>query len=64
VAKGIGMRTAVLTGGLAGDGGELGKVADLTLNVPTAKTQHVQEVHLWVEHVLCEIVEREIFGEN
>jgi D-sedoheptulose 7-phosphate isomerase len=64
VAKGIGMRTAVLTGGLAGDGGELGKVADLTLNVPTAKTQHIQEVHLWIEHVLCEIVEREIFGEN
>ncbi len=64
VAKGIGMRTAVLTGGLAGDGGELGKVADLTLNVPTAKTQHIQEVHLWIEHVLCEVVEREIFGEN
>ncbi len=64
VAKGIGMRTAVLTGGLDGDGGELGKVADLTLNVPTAKTQHIQEVHLWIEHVLCEVVEREIFGEN
>lgn len=64
VAKEIGMRTAVLTGGLAGDGGELGKIADLTLNVPTAKTQHIQEVHLWIEHVLCEIVEKEIFGED
>jgi D-sedoheptulose 7-phosphate isomerase len=64
VAKEIGMRTAVLTGGLAGGGGELGKIADLTLNVPTARTQHIQEVHLWIEHVLCEIVEKEIFGEN
>ncbi len=64
VAKELGMRTAVLTGGLAGDGGELGRVAGLTLNVPTARTQHIQEVHLWIEHVLCEIVEKEIFGEN
>ncbi len=64
VAREIGMRTAVLTGGLAGDGGELGKVADFTLNVPAAKTQHIQEVHLWVEHLLCELVEKEIFGEK
>ena len=64
VAIEIGMRTAVLTGGLAGDGGELGSLADITLNVPTVKTQHIQEVHLWVEHLLCELVEREIFGEE
>jgi len=64
VAKEIGMRTAVLTGGIAGDGGELGRISDIFLNVPTAKTQHIQEVHLWVEHLLCEIVEREIFGEE
>lgn len=64
VAKEIGMRTAVLTGGVAGDGGELGALADITLNVPSAKTQHIQEVHLWVEHLLCELVEREIFGEE
>jgi D-sedoheptulose 7-phosphate isomerase len=64
VAQDIGMRTAVLTGGLDGDGGELGRLADITLNVPAAKTQHIQEVHLWVEHVLCELVEGEMFGEE
>ncbi len=64
VAKEIGMRTAALTGGMAGDGGELGVLADLTLNVPAVKTQHIQEVHLWIEHLLCELVEREIFGEE
>lgn len=64
VAKDIGMRTAALTGGLAGDGGELGQLAALTLNVPAIKTQHIQEVHLWVEHLLCELVEGEIFGED
>ncbi len=63
VAKEIGMRTAVLTGGLNG-GGELAKVAGITLNVPAVKTQHIQEVHLWVEHLLCELVEGEIFGEQ
>jgi D-sedoheptulose 7-phosphate isomerase len=64
VAKNIGMRTAVLTGGLSGGANELGKLADITLNVPTRKTAHIQEVHLWIEHVLCELVEEEIFGEN
>jgi D-sedoheptulose 7-phosphate isomerase len=64
VAKEIGMRTAALTGGLEGTGGELGQLADITLNVPTVKTQHIQEVHLWAEHLLCELVEREIFGED
>lgn len=64
IAKEIGMYTAALTGGLAGDGGKLGLCVDLTLNVPAAKTQHIQEVHLWIEHVLCELVEKEIFGEE
>lgn len=63
-AKDIGMRTAALTGGLVETGGELGQLADITLNVPTVKTQHIQEVHLWAEHLLCELVEREIFGED
>ena len=64
VAKGIGMRTAVLTGGLSGGASELGRLADFTLNVPFAKTQHIQEVHLWIEHLLCELVEEEMFGDN
>ncbi len=63
-AKEIGMQTAVLTGGMEGGGGTLGSLADITLNVPTVKTQHIQEVHLWIEHLLCELVEREIFGEE
>lgn len=63
-AKEIGMRTAALTGGMEGTGGDLGQLADITLNVPTVKTQHIQEVHLWAEHLLCELVEREIFGED
>jgi D-sedoheptulose 7-phosphate isomerase len=64
VAKEIGMATAALTGGLAGDGGAVGRAADFVLNVPSDKTPHIQEAHLWVEHLLCELVEREIFGDE
>lgn len=64
VAKNIGMRTAALTGGLSGGVNELGELVGICLNVPTQKTAHIQEVHLWIEHVLCELVEEEMFGEN
>lgn len=61
-AKEMNLRTAVLTGGSANTGGKLGALADLVLNVPTDSTPHIQETHLWVEHVLCELVEKEMFA--
>jgi D-sedoheptulose 7-phosphate isomerase len=61
-AKEMNLRTVALTGGSAGPGGEIGKVADLVLNVPTDNTPHIQEAHLWVEHMLCELVEKEMFS--
>lgn len=64
VAREMGMVTAALTGGLAGDGGAVGRAADFLLNVPSDKTPHIQEAHLWAEHLLCELVEREIFGDD
>jgi len=60
-AKEIGLRTAALTGGSSNPGGMIGRVADLVLNVPTDNTPHIQEAHLWVEHILCELVEKEMF---
>ena len=61
-AREKGIRTVALTGGMKGDGGELGKVADLVLNVPAETTAHIQEAHLWLEHMVCELAEKEIFG--
>ena len=61
-AKEMNIRTAVLTGGSSNTGGELGGLADLVLNVPTDSTAHIQETHLWVEHILCELVEKELFS--
>ncbi len=49
-----GIRRIALVGG---DGGELRALADVALVVPSADTQHIQEVHTVVMHVLCELVE-------
>lgn len=43
---------------LGGDGGELGRLADLALIVPSRNTPRVQEVQLLILHLLCELVER------
>jgi D-sedoheptulose 7-phosphate isomerase len=39
------------------DGGKMGAVVDMHLNVNTASTARVQEVHILLAHILCEIVE-------
>jgi len=61
-AREMGMKTVALTGGTSRPGGDLGAAADLVLNVPTDSTPHIQETHLWVEHIVCELVEKEMFG--
>ena len=60
-ARDIGMKTVALTGGTARPGGDLVALCDLVLNVPSDSTPHIQETHLWLEHVVCEIVERRMF---
>ncbi len=62
-ARDMGLKTAALTGGIVRPGGDLGAVADLILNVPSDFTPYIQEAHLWVEHLLCRIVEKEMFGD-
>jgi len=63
-AREIGMKTVALTGGTVRPGGDLAAICDMVLNVPADATPHIQETHLWLEHVLCEIVERRMFGES
>jgi D-sedoheptulose 7-phosphate isomerase len=61
-ARDIGMKTVALTGGIVRPGGDLAAHCDLVLNVPSDSTPHIQETHLWLEHVLCEMVEKQMFG--
>ncbi len=54
-ARTRGMVSIALTGR---DGGALGRLADVHVNVPDASTARVQEVQLSVLHVICELVEQ------
>lgn len=42
---------------LTGSRGSLGALADAAILIPSTDTQYIQEAHLAVEHILCEMVE-------
>jgi D-sedoheptulose 7-phosphate isomerase len=42
----------------ARDGGPLKQLADHSVIVPTSRTDRAQELHLCIEHLICELVER------
>lgn len=46
---------------LTGSQGRLATLADTTIAVPSTDTQHIQETHLAIEHLLCALVEKELF---
>jgi D-sedoheptulose 7-phosphate isomerase len=48
--------------GLTGRDGALKDLVDIAISIPSDNTQHVQETHLAVEHLLCHLVERVLFG--
>lgn len=49
---------------LMGASGKLTKMADIVIKVPSTNTQYIQESHLAIEHLLCEIVEDYIFAKK
>ena len=53
----------LFTVGLSGrSGGKLAGAADLSIVVPSDETPRIQESHITVGHVICELVELELFG--
>ena len=44
----------------ARDGGKLAKIATHTVIVPTDRTDRAQELQLCIQHVICDLVEREL----
>jgi len=52
---------ATTIGLLGRDGGEIGKLVDLALIVPSPDTPRVQEAHLFIIHILCDLVEKALF---
>jgi D-sedoheptulose 7-phosphate isomerase len=56
-------KAGAVTIGFAGEnGGKLRKAADLCLCVPSRETPRVQECHIAVGHVLCDVIESALFG--
>jgi D-sedoheptulose 7-phosphate isomerase len=53
-AKKMGLKTVAFTGA---DGGELAKLADISLIVPSSVTARIQEAHITIGHILCELIE-------
>jgi D-sedoheptulose 7-phosphate isomerase len=57
-AKKIGMINVVLSGE---GGGKLRTMCDYLINVPSSDTPRIQESHIMVGHIICELVESELF---
>jgi len=53
--------TIALTGA---SGGKMKELADLLINIPSTDTPRIQEAHITVGHIICELVEQAIFGKE
>jgi len=56
-AKKLGAHTIGLSGG---DGGKMKEIVDLCLIVPSDRTARIQEGHITIGHILCQLVEKEV----
>ena len=59
--KNLGVKTIGLLGR---DGGEIASLADLDLTVPSLETPRIQEAHLVMIHILCDLVEKRLFSQK
>lgn len=57
-AKKQGLYTIILTGK---NGGAMKEAGDLVILVPSDNTQRIQECHITVGHILCDIVEQAVY---
>lgn len=49
-------------GMLGGSGGKLKEKVDIPIVVPSANTQRIQEGHITIAHIICELVEDKLYG--
>lgn len=58
-ARGMGITTLGLTGN---GGGEMGTLVDHHLTVESTDTTRIQEVHITLAHIICELIEEELLA--
>ena len=49
-------------GFLGGNGGKLKSEVDLSIVIPSLNVQRIQEGHITIAHIVCELVEEELYG--
>ena len=57
-ASSVGIKTIAFTGET---GGKMKGVSDILLNVPSMDTPRIQESHITIGHIICELVEAKLF---
>ena len=57
-AKEIGAFTISLTGHLSG---KLGSISDLSICIPSDDTPRIQESHILIGHIICQLIEEGMF---
>jgi len=60
IANKIGMITVGMTGET---GGKMKDICKYLIDVPSKDTPRIQESHIMIGHIICEIVEKELFGD-
>ena len=58
-AREKGVSIVAMTGN---NGGKMAQMSDLLINVPSTDTPRIQEAHIMIGHIVCELVEKELFG--
>ncbi len=56
--------TGITTIGLTGRGGELTRFADVVFKVESDTTARIQETHILIAHILCDLVDRCLFPDK
>jgi D-sedoheptulose 7-phosphate isomerase len=52
----------ILTIGLSGqDGGKMQSLCDIIVNIPSHNTARIQEIHILCGHIICQLIEEEMF---
>ena len=51
-------------GFLGGNGGKLKELVDLPIVIPSSNVQRIQEGHITIAHIICELVEDKLYGKD
>jgi len=61
----IAKKKRIITVGLTGEsGGVMAKLCDFCIKVPSQETPRIQEAHITIGHIICSIVEENLFGKE